>query len=207
MPTTRKKIKRKSKKYSRKGDTAKHGSSINKINIRIMSPMQTSTPAIHPDTYALAEQTRLHLGAVQQIILDNNKPTPSMPPAPVRVPVRTTLSGQVRQDAQNAFSPASTSSRIGLHELLRSPDAERYPENIRERIRRNSVAPLEPLESPKPSFPTHTPRGTRRLFYNPVNHNNGGVLIEGTRAFREYSAIAPLVAVSPTRSKLATFGQ
>lgn len=128
--------------------------------------MQTSTAPVHPDTQALNEQTRLHLNAVQQIILDNNKPTPSMPPAPVRVPVRTSLSGRVRPDARNPFanqiSPVQhspSSSRLGLHELLRSPSVEREPQSpidIRERIRRNSVAPLEPLNQPiTPMFVRH----------------------------------------------------
>ena len=211
MPPTRKKTKKRSKKYSRRGDTVSKGSSLNKINIRIVSP-QTPTPAIHPETSALNEQTRLHLNAVQQIISDHNKPPPpSMPPQPVRVPVKTSLeSGRVRQDTRNPFvnqiSPSP--SRIGLHELLRTPDAEHQqsPINIVERMRRNSVAPIEPLESPKPTFPTHTPRGTRRLFYNPTSHRRGGIIIEGTQAFRNHSVIAPLVAVSPERSRLATYG-
>ena len=119
MPT--KKIKRKSKrKYSRKGDTAKHGSSINKINIRIMPPPQTSsTPAIHPESYAMAEQNRLHLAAVQQIVLDNHKP-PTGTITPVRVPVRTSLSGQVKQDIRNPFvRPASV-----IPETRRSPEIQ-----------------------------------------------------------------------------------
>ena len=55
---SKKKVKAKNYK-NRRGDTVHHGSSLNKINIRIMSPTQTSsTPAIHPDAYTLAEQTR-----------------------------------------------------------------------------------------------------------------------------------------------------
>ena len=107
-----KKIKRKSKrKYSRRGDVAKHGSSINRINIRIVSPAQTSsTPAVHPDTFTLAEQTRLHHSAVQQIVLDNHKP-PTGTMMPVRVPVRTSLTPSPiarREQVDNPFArPAS----------------------------------------------------------------------------------------------------
>lgn len=124
MPTTRKKSKRKSKNYkTKRGDTAKHGSSINKINIRIMSPPQTSsTPAIHPESYAMAEQNRLHLAAVQQIVLDNHKP-PTGTITPVRVPVRTSLSGQVKQDIRNPFvRPASV-----IPETRRSVSPEIQP--------------------------------------------------------------------------------
>ena len=220
MPTIRKKSKKRSKNYkTKRGDVAKHGSSINRINIRIVSPAQTSsTPAVHPESYAMAEQNRLHLSAVQQIVLDNHRqPTGTI--MPVRVPVRTSLSAsplarrQVVPPVESPFAERSVQSpspsRIGLHELLRTPDAEPAPINIRERIRQNSVAPLEPLESR--TFPTHTPRGTRRLFYHPIRQQP---IVEGTDRFNDYwnaneeaGIDPPLVALSPYRSRLATNGR
>ena len=110
---SKKKVKAKNYK-NRRGDTVHHGSSLNKINIRIMSPTQTSsTPAIHPDAYTLAEQTRLHLGAVQALVLENHKPEPSMPPRPIATRVPTILSGNVRVDGRNPFH-----NQVSPHEIL-----------------------------------------------------------------------------------------
>lgn len=113
---SKKKVKAKNYK-NRRGDTVHHGSSINRINIRIVPQQQTSsTPPIHPDTFTLAEQTRLHLGAVQALVMENHNPPASMPPRPPTIRVPTTLSGNVRTHPRNPFH-----NQVSPHEILSPP--------------------------------------------------------------------------------------
>lgn len=211
-----KKIKRKSKrKYSRKGDHVHHGSSYNRINIRIVSPAQTSsTPAVHPDTQALNEQTRLHLSAVQQIVLDNHKP-PTGTMMPVRVPVRTSLTpspiarrGQVdnpfarpasvipemRRSVSPEIQPASP-----IQEISPSPNAS--PDSSASDILRRVARETSVDTLLYPDAPRQAPV---QKFYHPFRRQT---IKHGTERYNQLlDKGAPLKPASPTERFKNTYG-
>lgn len=214
-----KKIKRKSKrKYSRKGDTAKHGSSINKINIRIMSPPQTSsTPAVHPDSYALAEQSRLHLSAVQQIVLDNHKPPiGTITPIKTNVVVSPFHSGTVRGELINPFNRPSSAPVLPEVRVARgaspqvvkqSPSPEIQPASSGRtltpphRLRDVSVEPEDYL-SRNMRIPAP---GEVKRYYHPWLRRPEGLLGHLKPLQDEITEGYMPVEMSPTKSKLTDY--
>lgn len=214
MPT--KKIKRKSKrKYSRKGDHVHHGSSYNRISIRIVPQQQTSsTPPIHPDTFTLAEQTRLHHSAVQAIVLDNHKP-PTGTMMPVRVPVRTSLTpsplarrGQVdnpfarpasvipemRRSVSPEIQPASPIQEISPSPTA-SPASSAHSDILQRVARETSVDRI---------FPDAPRQAPVQRFYHPFRRQT---IKHGTERYNQLlSKGAPLKPASPTERYKKTYG-
>ena len=213
MPTIRKKSKKRSKKYSRKGDTASRGSSINRINIRIMSPAQTSsTPAVHPESYAMAEQNRLHLAAVQQIVLDNQKqPTGTITPIKTKAVVSPFQSGTVRGDVRNPFNrplsaPILPEVRVASPpavspEIQPASSGRTQTQTPPRRLRDVSVEPEEFLRRNM-----RTPAaGEVGNFYHPWMRRQEG-LLEGSSALEREEGLGYMpVRMSPTKSKLTDY--
>lgn len=217
MPTTRKKSKKRSKNYkTKRGDVAKHGSSINRINIRIMSPPQTSsTPAVHPESYAMAEQNRLHLSAVQQIVLDNQKrPTGTITPIKTKAVVSPFQSGTVRGDVINPFNrPLSAPILPEVRVARGAPSPEIQPassgrtqtQTPPHRLRDVSVEPEEFLRRNMRIPGAGEVPSPIQQYYHPWIRRREGLLEGGSPLEREEGLGYMPVRMSPTKSKLTEY--